>query len=332
MNGLRFASACVAALAVLALVSCGGGGGTSWGTQSPKELVEEASLDGLKSGEPSVTLRIQSPGSQEEATMKVFGTFLPAAGGGIPQIDFSVESFGELGGHPLDFHVYVLATSENARLAFEEHNYQVDSRVLQGLKSALEKAQGEEGAGNVRSCQEVAAAIDFGQIVKHLSGEGREADWAGNVVRWVGGELDVSAAIDALVKLSDDPGCGPQLEALAPGLVAQLVAAKDKLAKATDEARVKLGIDRQHVLRDLSLVWVIEPKRRGGKEIRIELTMFLSKPHLSEIPLSTGGAQSFDALLKKLGADPQSVREANGGELVIGALRAIGQGLTGAGP
>jgi len=263
-NGLRFVSACATVLVVLVLVGCGGGGGSSWGTQSPKELVEEASLDGLKSGEPSITLSIESLGSQKEATMKAFGTFLPAAGGGFPQLDFSVESSGELGGRPLDFNIYVLATPEEARLAYKGHNYQIDSGVLQRLESVLEQAQGEEGEGNLRSCQEAAATVDFGQIVKHLSGEAREADLVGNMVRWAGGELDVSAAIDALVKLSDDSGCGPQLEALAPGLVAHLVAAKGELAGATDEARVRLGIDRQHVLRDLSLALVIKPMRSAS--------------------------------------------------------------------
>lgn len=332
MDALKAASACVAILALLFLVGCGNSGSTSYATQTPKELVEEANLDGLESGEPSVTLSIQSPGRQEQATMKAFGTFLPAAGGGVPQVDFSVESSGELGRRPLDFDLYVLATSENARLAYKGRNYQIDSHVLRGLESALEQAQGEEGEGNLRSCQEAAAAIDFGRIVKHLSGEGREADLAENMVRWVAGDLDVPAAIDALARLSRDPGCGPQMEALAPGLVAGLVAAKGELGKATTEARVRLGIDRRHVLRDLSLVWAIQPKHQGGEEIRVELTAFLSKPHLSEIPLSSGGAQSFNAFLKKFGADPQSAREASGGELVIGALRAIGQGLTGAGP
>jgi hypothetical protein len=332
MSALRLAAACATILAAFVLLGCGGGGESSYATQAPKELVEEASLAGLRSGEPSVTLKIDSPEKREEATFKVFGTFLPGEGGGFPQLDFSVESSGELGGRALGFDLYLLATPEDGRLYYKGHNYLVDPASLHGFESVLEQAQGEEGAGNVRSCQEAAAGIDFSRFVKHLSGEGREADIAGNMVRWVGGDLDVPAAIDALAGLSEDPGCGPQLEALAPGLAAHLVAARDELAGATGEARVRLGIDRRHILRDLSLNWVIKPKDPKGEEIVVELTMFLTTPHLSEIPLSTDGAQPFGALLKKLGVDPRSARGASGDELVIGALRAIGQGLTEARP
>src|SRR3954449_2192982 len=93
-----------ATLAALASVfaACGGGGDSS--SEDPQKVVENASLEGVKSGEFEMSLNVNAEGEEGgEFDVSLSGPFEAGAKGELPQAEVSVEAKGSAQGEDIDF-------------------------------------------------------------------------------------------------------------------------------------------------------------------------------------------------------------------------------------
>jgi hypothetical protein len=320
------------ASAVLVIAGCGSSGSgetTLSNPNDPQELAGSAGFQGVNSGELELALEIDSQGKEEEVNMRIIGSFLRKEGEELPQVDGGIESNGKLFGRSVDFFGGLTLLPDRIVDNYETKVHQPDDTTFQALTSAFEEAQEEGTAGDLMACWEAAAPIELSKVIKDLSFEGKSAALDGKPTWVAGGDLDVEGVIDALVEMSKDPECGAQLEALAPHLVEELAAAKRELAQTTREARLVFSVDKHGVIRTMSVDWILEPKQPKGEEIEVEFDLRLNQVNeIRELP-RPHGYTPFEVLLKQFGLDLETVREADGAEIVLGVLEVIGQGLTG---
>ena len=85
-----------------------------------------------------------------------------------------------------------------------------------GLRTGAAAGQRpEENPADVTACQEAATGLKVGDFVDNPSNEG-SADVDGTATTKISGDLNVGAAIDAMIKLTENPACSSQLEAAGP--------------------------------------------------------------------------------------------------------------------
>lgn len=314
--------AAVALLVALLLVGCGGGGDGEGGSSEAEPLisVEGAGWQGLKSGELHVLLQFGTASGSEVVGMQLQGKFLHAAGERLARFDMALEAFGKLERHPVQFFASLLRSGDHAVVNYAGSIYQLDPAAFGLLEAVLAK----DGT----ACFDRAAALDLPPLLEDPKAVGR-TDEAGTAVFWVEADLDVSGAIEALEKLADDPVCGRQLRALAPHPLGALFASPKAFAEATREATVSLGVDQHHLLRNLTLNWVMGPHGGEGEATEFEFSFSLEDVNRTAAlpgPLATA---PFPALLRQFGLRPEAIREANPGGALIAVLAVLGRRLTG---
>lgn len=222
----------LAALAALAtaFAACGGGGDSS--SEDPQKVIENATLEGVKSGNIDLSLGITSEGDEGgDIDVSLSGPFQSQGKEDLPLLDMAVTAKGDLEGEPVDFEGSLTLLSDRAFIGFEGDEYEVDPTTFGFVKSGFEQAQqqGSQETGNVTACQEAAEGIEFGDFFKDLSSEGG-VEVEGTTTTKVSGELSTGGAIDALIQLSEDPACASQLEAAGPLPIGELEEAKDEVS------------------------------------------------------------------------------------------------------
>lgn len=318
---------------VVGLEACGGEdreATTIPAAATPQELAASAGFDGVESGELEIALEIdryRKP-QPEEINMRILGNFMGAGDEDLPEFDFGIESHGPLAGHEVDFNSGFVLLPQRAVVSYGptegELVYQPDKATFEELKSDFEDAQGEGGAGDVGACLEAAGDLSLADVLSHVSLEGKSETLDGEPIEVVGGELDVPAAIDELVRMSEDEGCEAQLEAVGVS-VAELKVLENQLKKSLISAPVTIGIDKHGVFRSLKVLVNVELP--SNEELEVELVMRLNKVNeVTELPQPVG-VTPFEALLKKFGVDLQKVKEADSGERLTSFLEAVRLGL-----
>lgn len=322
-------------LAVAAgLGACGSGddGETTLSpSATPRELAEAAGFGGVHSGELEVALEIDRYRKHpEEINIRVLGPFMKAGEGTLPVLDMAVESRGDLGGNNVDFLSGPLLRPEKVVVNFEGKVYEPDQATFEELKSKLEDALDEGGEGDAAACLKGAGDFNLAQVLRNVSSEGKSETLDGKPMRMVGADLDVSAATDELVRLSEDPACKAQLEAVGLPPAAQLKALTTLLEHSRTGPWVTLGVDKNGVVRYLEVLGKVG--LQGKEELEVELVVRLSKVNEVTELADAGGSSPFPALLKQFGLTSEDIEKADGGEILVSVLGVLSDRLFGREP
>lgn len=319
--------------ALFLLAGCGSGedavtGGTSG---NPREKAESVSFDGVHSGELEVSLSIDRfrPHNPESINMRILGTFLGVGEKGLPEFDMAIESSGSLDGHEVDSFGGLLLGSNYAVANYENQTYEPPDTTFAEIKSKLEEAQQGGGEGNAAACVEAAEGLRLSAIAQNFRSLGQRETLDGTPVTLVEADIDVPAAIDALIQLMSDSACAAQLKAAGVPPVAQLEAAKRQLTGKIGVKQGQVRFDKRGFIREL--VARIKGRNPQGESVAVELHVRLLRVNEPDRSPVTHGYAPFRQLLKKVGLNEETVEEANGDEILTGFLEGIVEMLTGRG-
>ncbi|MGN6201614.1 MAG: hypothetical protein ACTHNY_04340 [Solirubrobacterales bacterium] len=322
----------MALVIVGAIAGCGSGGGDTVEElpASPAGKAEAANFDGVHSGEVELALEIDRYKKKpEEINMRILGNFIKSEDGGLPQMDLAIESNGNLAGKNVEFLSGPLLRDDKWIVNFDSKVYEPDHATYEELKSKFEAAQEEVGdAGNAMACVEAGEGLSITDVVHHVSFEGKGETLDGKKVETVGADLDVSAAIDELIKLGEEsPGCQAQLEAVGLPPKAELEELEQELKGNLTAARLTLSLDKHGVVRYFKILTNIELPH--NEELEVELVMRLNRVNeVTELP-NTHGYTPYAALLKQFGLDNEAVKQADAGEIYAGVLEVLANRLFG---
>jgi len=322
-----------ALLAAVVIAGCGGSGGgdTVEGLPAqPAGKAEAASFDGVHSGEIELALEIDRYKKKpEEINMRILGTFMGAGEEALPQMDLAIESNGDLAGQNVAFLGSPLLQNDKWIVNFDSKVYEPDHASFEEMKQKFEEAQEEEGGtGNAMACVEAAEGFNVTDAVHHVSFEGKGETLDGKKVETVGADLDVSVAINELIKLTEaSPGCQAQLEAVGLPPKAELEELEQELKGSLTAARLTLSLDKNGVVRYFKILANAELPH--NEELEVELVMRLTRVNEVTELANTHGYSPYPALLKQFGLDKQDVQQADAGEIYVGVLAVLADRLFG---
>ena len=321
-----------ATVAVMATVfaACGGGdddgGGGSGSSDDPQQLIENAGLKGVESGELDMSIQVKSEGEEGgEVDITVSGPFEGKLDGELPQLEMTAEATGSAQGEELDFEGGITVLTDRAFIEYEGTAYEVDPTTFGFAKSALEQAQQKGGKENITACQEAAEGIQFSQFADNLKNEG-EADVEGTSTTKLSGDLSVSGGIDALIDLTEDPACSAQLEAAGPLPLSELEEAKGELSKAIEKAHVELYVGDDDIVRKVVAELTIAPEGAADEKVELEMDITLSGVNEEQSFSSPSDAKPIEDLFEKLGVNPLELLEGGASGGLGGLLEGVGGG------
>ena len=307
------------------LAACGGGSdsGDSSG-EDPQKVLENASLEGVKSGNLDMSLNVTAEGEEGgEVEVDLSGPFETGAKGELPQLEMTTEANGSAGGEDLNFEGGLTLLTDRAFVSYEGDAYEVDPTTFGFLKSALEQAQQSEGeTGDITACQEAAEGIKFSQFADELTNEG-SVDVEGTSTTKISGNLSVSGGIDALIKLTEDPACSSQIEAAGPLPLDELEEAKGELSKAIKQAHVDLYVGDDDIVRKVDAELTIAPPGAADEKVELEMELTLSGVNEEQSFDSPSGAKPLEDLFKQLNVNPLELLEAGSEEGIEGLLEGL---------
>jgi len=321
-----------ATVAVMATVfaACGGsdddGGGSGGSSDDPQQLVENAGLKGVESGELDMSLQVKSEGEEGgEIDVSVSGPFEGIAGGELPQLEMTAEATGSAQGEELDFEGGITVLADRAFIEYEGDAYEVDPTTFGFVKAALEQAQQKGGKEDLTACQEAAEGIEFSQFADNLQNDG-EADVEGTSTTKLSGDLSVSGAVDALIDLTEDPACSAQLEAAGPLPIGELEEAKDELSKAIEKAHVEIYVGDDDIVRKMVAELTIAPEGAADEKVELEMEVTLSGVNEEQSFSPPSDAKPLEDLFQETGINPLELLE---GEGLGGLLESLGGSSSG---
>ncbi len=314
----------VSALAVLAS-ACGGG------SSDPQSVVENATLQGVESGKLDAKVGISSNGAQGgNVEISLSGPFQSGGKGNLPELAMTAKAQGTVNGEAVDFDGALTLLSDRAFVGLKGKEYEVDPTTFGFIKTGFERAsqsEGEEPAAEVAACQEAAAGLEPSQFVDNLESEGgTEVD--GTSTTKVSGELDTGGAVDAVIKLVEDPACSAQLEAAGPLPLSELKTAKSELTSAIKSSHVELYVGDDDIIRKVLAEIAIQPQG-SSERVEIELEVTLSEVNEEQEIKAPAEAQPLEGLFRELGVNPLELLE--GGNGFGGLLESLMEGATGSG-
>ena len=317
-----------AALLALAatLAACGG---SSKSDEDPQKVVESATLEGVKSGNIDLAVDVNAEG-KEGGNVKVSlsGPFQTKGGKeSLPELALNAKANGSMQGENIDFEGGITVLSDRAFVNYKGTEYEVDPTTFGFVKSSFEQAQqgsGEEaGSADVSACQEAAEGLKFSDFFETLENEG-SADVEGTSTTKVSGDLNVGSAIDALIKLTENPACASQLEAAGPLPISELEQAKGEVTSAVKKAHAELYVGDDDIVRKVTAELSVEPKG-SGEEVEVDLELTLSGVNEDQTITAPSGAKPLEGLFQELGVNPLELLEASQGE---GGFEGLLEGLT----
>lgn len=325
MTKLRILALFAALLALAtAFVACGG---SSNDGKSPEAVLEEATLEGVESGNIDLSIGIDAKGKEGgQVDISLSGPFQGEGEEQLPKLDLIAKAEGTMDGEDIDFDGSLVLLSNKAYVGYEGVDYEVDPTTFSFVKAAIEEAQQREGGGKqssgVTACQEAAGELNVGDFAENLVDDG-SADVGGTSTTKVSGDLNVSGAIDALVDLAEEPACKAQLAAAGPLPSGdQVEKAKGEVESALKRAHVEVFVGDDDIVRRIAAQLEVEPEGSGSGPESIDLEFDLKLTGVGEeqsivIPKKT---KPLNDLFLKLGVNPIEL---------LGLLE--GEGLGGAG-
>jgi hypothetical protein len=310
-----------------ALAACGGGGGGGNSGEDPQKVIQNATFEGIESGNIDLSLGVKAEGKEGgDLNVELSGPFQGAGKEALPEFDFSATAKGSIEGDPVDFEGDLTLLSDRAFVGFQGTEYEVDPTTFGFVKSAFEQAQqqgGEKDAG-ATACQEAAEGLEIEDFVDNLTNEG-ETDVGGTSTTKVSGDLDVEGSIGQLIKLAENPACSAQLEAAGPVTLDDLEEAKGELASAVKEAHVDVYVGEDDIVRRVAGNLTIEP-RGSDERVEIEFDITLTEVNEEQSISAPSNAKPLEGLFKKLGVNPLELLEGGGAGGLEGLLEGLGKG------
>lgn len=298
-----FALFAVLVVAASVLAACGGSGDSSNSNEDPQKVVENAGLEGVKSGNLDLSLHVTSEGKEGgEAEVELSGPFEAGAKGELPQLEMTAEASGSAMGEDFDFEGGLTVLTDRAFVGYKGSSYEIDPTIFGFIKSAVEQSQQQEGAesGDITACQKAAEGIKFSQFAEELVNEG-SVDVDGTSTTKVSGDVDVSGGVDALIQLTEDPACSSQLEAAGPLPLDELEEAKGELSKAVKQAHIDLYVGDDDIVRKVAVELTIQPPAASNEKVELEMELTLSEVNEEQSISAPSDAKPLEQLFKDTG-------------------------------
>ncbi len=326
--------ATVAALAV-AFAACGGSS-DSGSSEDPQKVIDNATLEGVESGEVDLKLSVNAEGEEGgNVDVSLSGPFQAAkVKGELPEADMELSAKGDVGGEHVDFAGAVTLLPDRAYIGYEGTEYEVDPTTFGFVKSSFEQAEQEstgEGAEG-EACQEAAAGLEVADFVDNLKNEGG-VDVDGTSTTEISGDLNVGGAIDQIIKLTENPACSSQLEAAGPLPLGELEKAKGELTKAVKSAHAEVYVgEDDNIVRKVVADLTVEPEGSGEK-VELEFELSLGKVNEAQTISAPSNAKPLEELFQQIGVNPLELLQGlqgGGGAAGLGSLlEGIGGGSMG---
>jgi len=317
LSRIRISLLVVLALALAtAFAACGGGGGS----EDPQAVIDEATLEGVESGTVDLKLSVKSTGENGgNLDVSLSGPFQSGGKESLPQLDLNATAKGDLSGESVDFEGGLTLLSDRAFIDWKGTEYEVDPTTFGFVKSGFEQAQQEGGkeGGGTSACQKAAQGLKIGEFVDNLESEGG-AEVDGTDTTKVSGDLNVTGAVDAILKLAEDPACSSQLQAAGPLPLSQLESVKGELEKAIKRAHAEVYVGDDNIIRRVVAGLSAE---ENGETVELDLDLTLANVNEEQEIKAPSGAKPIEGLFQELGVNPL--------ELLEGASGGGGEGLGG---
>jgi hypothetical protein len=328
---------CVAFAALAtAFAACGGSSDSS--SEDPQKVLDTATLEGVESGDLDLSLNVAATGEEGgNLDLSLSGPFQSEGKGKLPQLALDAKVDGAFSDEDINFEGGLTLLSDKAFVSYEGTDYEVDATTFGFVKSALEQAE-QEGAGggsnpaDVTACQEAATGLKVGDFVDNLTSEG-SADVDGTDTTKVSGDLNTNGAIDAIIKLTEDPACSAQFEAAGPLPLDQLEAAKGEVGKLVKKAHVDVYVGDDDIIRKLAAELTIdapEGEEEGVSSVDVDFEMSIGGVNEEQDFSAPSGAKPLTELFQKLDVNPIELLEAgSSGEGLQGLLEGATGGSSG---
>jgi hypothetical protein len=327
------------ALALAAvLAACGGSGGGS--SENPQKVVDDATLQGIQSGNVDLSLGVDVEGDKGgNVDVSLSGPFQSQGSNQFPQLDMTAKASGSINGKDVNFDGGLTLLSDRAFVNYKGTEYEIDpttfSFVKSLIKQAQQKGQGGQGQGGVsQSCQNAISDLKVNDFVNNLSNDG-SSDVGGTSTTHVSGDLNVSGAMDALIGIAENPACSSQLGSagqIPPA--SQLDQAKALLSSALKTAHVDLYVGDDDIVRRISAQLTIEPPAGSGsgpKKVDVSLDLTLTDVNQPQTISAPSGAKPINELFQQLGINPLSLVGPGGLGGLSGGAGGLGGLLNGIG-
>jgi len=298
---LVFTALCLSAMA---LAACGGSS-----SKDPQQTLESASFEGVESAAFDGALKIESKGGQGGDVDVSLSGRAQAKG-----VEVTAKVEGTAQGKPVDLEGGLTLFGNRGFVNYRGTEYEVDPNNYGIAKPLFAPALAEEGGAEIRECRKAAAAeVQVGDLLGNLREEGG-AEVAGTETTKISGELEVPAAVEALVSLVEDPACSTQFEALSPFALYKVRLLADELVSSTEKGTVQVYVDEDDVIRKLSAEFSGGPSA-GREPVTVHLELALSGVNEEQKIEVPANAKPIFALLARLGVSPLEFLEwSRGGE------------------
>jgi hypothetical protein len=297
--------AAVAALAT-AFAACGGGG-----SKDPQQVVDDATLEGVESGNLDLSLSIKSEGKKNgNVDVSLSGPFQSQGKDDLPLADVALTAKGTINDKPVDLDGALTLLADRAFIGYKGTVYEVDPTTFGFVKSGLEQAQQQGGSNNsadLSACRKAGEGLKIADFVENVSSEGGE-DVDGTSTTKVSADLNSEGAIDAVIQLTETPACKAQLEAAGPLQLDELEEARRRIPNELKKAHVDLYVGEDNIIRRAVAAVVVVPRDGSGK-VEIDLDLTLSGVNEEQEISPPTGAEPLEGLFKKLGIDPLELLE-----------------------
>ncbi len=300
MSSLRILIVSIAMVALaLAMGACGGGGGGA------QEIVDEATLKGIESGNIDLSLGIDGTGGEGgHVDVELSGPFEAGKDAQSLRLDLTATAKGEVNGEKVDFEGGATVPDANkAYVGFEGTEYRVDATTYGFVQGALGESE------EVSACQEVVEDRKLSEFIEDPTEEGT-VEVGGTSTTKVSGDVDTETANEAFSEMQEDALCSEQLKAV-PGFEASLgeiEKSKDSAESAIKDAHLVLYVGDDHIVRRLQAQVAIDPPQGSGPQgadsadFDIDLTLTdVNEPQTISAPKSS---KPLSALFIKLGVNP----------------------------
>lgn len=308
-----------------AFAACGGSDSSS---EDPQQVLETATLEGVKSGTVDLSLGVKAEGdSGGDLSVSLSGPFQSRGLETLPELDMDVSAKGDLDGESVDFEGGIVLLSDRAFIGYNGSEYEVDPTTFGFVKSGFEQGLSEAGAegesADVTACQKALAGIDLTTVIDNLESDG-SADVDGTSTTKVSGDLNPEGAVDAIIALTEDPACSSQLEAAGPLPLDELEAARGEVSKAVKDAHIEVYVGDDDIIRKAVADITIEPKDAVGETVEIEFELTLGGVNESQKIAAPADAKPLEGLFNELDIDPTELLEAGSSGGLGGLLEGIG--------
>lgn len=306
-----YALAAVAALFAMATALAACGGSSDKGDEAPQEVLDEATLRGIDSGNLDLSLGIDAAGKEGgNLDVSLAGPFQGEGKGSLPQLEMTAKAKGTFNGNDVDFDGGLVLLPNSAYVNYEGTEYEVDPTTFSFVESALKQAQQEGGAENesagAAGCQEEVGKLKVANFVDDATNKG-SVDVGGTSTTEVSGDLDVDGGLDALLEVIESQACRAQLAAAGPlPSKSEIEKAKDEVSDALKSAHVDVNVGDDGIVRRIAAQLKIEPKDAGSgpKSVEIDLDLKLTGVNEEQEISAPQNAKPLNDLFLKLGINP----------------------------